>query len=55
MSVDFPTFGRPAKQANPDLNSVVATAADSLLEADVGSRRDGVPTCRFSPTWVLWP
>jgi hypothetical protein len=24
MSVDLPTFGRPAKQANPDLNSPLA-------------------------------
>jgi hypothetical protein len=31
MSVDLPTFGRPAKQANPDLNSA-------------GDWRDGVPT-----------
>jgi hypothetical protein len=28
MSVDLPTFGRPAKAAKPDLNSVVVPVAD---------------------------
>jgi hypothetical protein len=41
MSVDLPTFGRPAKQANPDLNWL-------------DGRGDGVPTSRFCRTPSRW-
>jgi len=60
MSVDLPTFGRPAKHAKPDLNSAAGPAGPACGrtdggradrgEADGAVRRDGVPTQRFSPT-----
>jgi hypothetical protein len=36
ISVDFPTFGRPTKQAKPDLNPAAGGGAGEAGEGDGG-------------------
>ena len=45
IRVDLPTLGRPAKQANPDLNPAADGGAGEAGDGD-----DGDPTARLSPS-----
>jgi len=60
IKVDLPTFGRPAKQAKPDLNPAAADGAAEAAANGAGKAADragepadgddGDPTARFFPS-----
>jgi hypothetical protein len=55
MSVDLPTFGRPAKHANPDLKSAAARRVPPYAAWSDAVGAAGVRTAAELDELVIWP